>query len=49
MIDDAFKDSTLVDRVQLAVKHWSVSPSVSVTETYNVNLATKTVTRVTAK
>lgn len=49
VIDDAFKDSTQVDKVQLAVKHWSVTPSVSVTESFNVDLANKTVTRVTAK
>jgi hypothetical protein len=49
VIDDAHRDSTAVDSVQLTVKHWSVSPSVSATETYNVDLATKVSTRVTAK
>jgi Caspase domain len=49
VIDDAYRDSTAVDSVQFTVKHWSISPSVSVTETYNVDLAAKLSTRITGR
>jgi hypothetical protein len=41
-IDDTYKDSTAVDSVQLTVKHWSVSPSAEVSETFIIDLSDRT-------
>ena len=41
VIDDANKTSKAAESVKVAVKHWSVSPTTTVTETFEVDLATK--------
>jgi hypothetical protein len=48
-IDDAHTQSAAVDTVRFAVKHWSVSPSGEVTETYSIDLATKHSRRITGR
>jgi len=48
-IDDAHRGSTAVDRVQLTVKHWAISPSVEIPETFTIDLATKNSSRTTGR
>lgn len=49
LVDEANRESTKVDRVQLSVKHWSVAPVTSADETFEIDLATRYSRRVTAK
>jgi hypothetical protein len=49
VVDDAFRSSTAVDSVQLTVRHWSVAPSFSATEMFDVDLATRYSRRVTGR
>jgi hypothetical protein len=48
-IDDAYRDSTAVDRVQFTVKHWAIAPVVEAPESYSVDLATKHSRRTTGR
>jgi len=41
VIDDANAESTAVDKVQFAVKHWSVAPPTTVNESFEIDLATR--------
>jgi len=41
VIDDTNRESTAVESVQLAVKHWSVAPVTTVNESYDIDLATR--------
>src|SRR5215813_3941489 len=49
VIDDANKDSKAVEGLKVAVKHWSVNPSTTVDETFDVDLATKFAKRTTRR
>ncbi len=49
VIDDANKDSKAVENVKVAVKHWSVTPSTTVDETFDVDLATRFSKRTTRR
>jgi hypothetical protein len=49
VIDDANKDSKAVEGVKVAVKHWSVTPSTTVDETFEIDLATKFAKRMTRR
>ena len=48
-IDDAHKQNSAVDNVKFTVKHWSVSPSGEVTETFSIDLATRQSRRTTGR
>jgi hypothetical protein len=47
VIDDANAESTAVDQVRFAVKHWSTAPVTTVNESFEVDLATRYVKRTT--
>lgn len=49
VVDDGHLASTAVDKVRFAVKHWSVAPTTSVEETFEVDLATRYTKRITAR
>src|SRR5262245_6062520 len=49
VIDDANKNSKAAESVKVAVKHWSVNPSTTVNETFEVDLATKFSKRTTRR
>ena len=49
MIDEANKNSMAAESVKVAVKHWSVAPSTTVNETFEVDLATKFSKRTTRR
>jgi Caspase domain len=48
-IDEANKASKAAESVKVAVKHWSISPSTTVNETFEVDLATKFSKRTTRR
>jgi hypothetical protein len=48
-IDDAHKNATAVDSVQLTVKHWSVSPAAEVSETFSIDLSTRIIRNTTER
>jgi Caspase domain len=41
IVDDANAESTAIDQVQFAVKHWSVAPVTTVNEGFEIDLATR--------
>jgi hypothetical protein len=49
VIDDAYKESTAIESIAFTVKHWSVSPSATMSESYDVDLATKYAKRIVGR
>lgn len=49
VVDDARAESTAIESIQVAVKHWSVAPATAVNETFEVDLATRYSKRMTKR
>jgi hypothetical protein len=49
VIDSGSAESNGIEKVQLAVKHWSVAPVTTVDETYEIDLATRYSKRITKR
>lgn len=49
VVDDARTESTAIESIQVAVKHWSVAPATAVNETFEVDLATRYSKRLTKR